>query len=248
MSGLFWVPAGCWAQNQLAPQPAATALGELAEISVGQFAVTYANGELTIKAQNAPLGEVLRAVCKQIGAELDAQTDAREPVLGVLGPGPAREVLTSLLSDAHLNYVIKRAADNPNVIAGITIFPQPKDIPAKRQVAEQEAVQPEGDSATPAPVSVKESMNQMMELLQAARSELASGASSDTQGGNEDTGGDGQVDMAAVLQLIEQQLKAVGNPSGETQMQASAAPPDSQPAVSGSPPASRRLHRHRVRH
>jgi hypothetical protein len=226
---------------------------EFSQIPQGQAAVTYENGQLTIKAKNAPLSEVLRAVCKQIGAGLDAQTDAREPVLGVLGPGPAREVLTSLLSDAHLNYVIKRAADDPNVIAGITIFPQPKDNPAKRQVAEQEAAQPEGDSATPAPVSLKESMNQMLELLQAARSELASAASSDTQDGNEDNrgvdpGGDGQVDMAAFLQQIEQQLKAVGNPSGETQMQASAAAPDSQTAVSEPPPATRRLHRHRVRH
>src|SRR6266566_3447866 len=64
----------------------------LAELSSGQVVVTYENAELTIKSHSAPLIEVLHAVCSQIGAELDAPSVADETVLGIIGPGPTREV------------------------------------------------------------------------------------------------------------------------------------------------------------
>jgi hypothetical protein len=100
-------------------------------------------------------------------------------------------------------------------------------------------------------------VSQMVELLEAARTELASGAAFDTQGGNENDGGvdpaiGAQVDMAAALQLIEEQLKAAGSveikPTAEAQTQASAAAPNTLADVSGSPLVPRRSHRHRGRH
>jgi hypothetical protein len=259
VAGVLWLPAGSWAQERTVQEQATTSAPvELAQIAPGQVVVTYLNGQLTIMAQNAPLGQVLRAACQQIGAELDAQAEARDPVLGVIGPGPAKEVLVSLLSDAHVNYVIKRAAEDPNVIAGIAVFPQPKDTSTRHPLAQELAGQPEGDSAGTAPVTEKVSVSQMVELLEAARTELASGGAFDTQGGNENDGGvdpasGAQVDMAAVLQLMEEQLKAAGSleakPTSEAQTHASAAAPDSPQAdASGGPVVARRSNRHRRRH
>jgi hypothetical protein len=255
VAGLLANSAGSWAQTQ----PAATAPVEFSQIPQRQAVVTYENDQLTIKAKNAPLSEVLRAVCKQIGAELDAQTDAREPVLGILGPGPVKDVLVSLLSDAHLNYVIKRAADNPNVIVSINISPETST--SKRHVAQQEAANPQDESATTASGDEKPGMNQMMELLDVARKQIAEGGI--VLEGQEQDGGDGDADSAnrsqtmeaaAILELIQTQLNemaAAGSmPAAQTQTQtqASAAPPDiSRASASGSPQAPRRSHRHRRR-
>jgi len=65
-------------QKSQAQSPVATAvpdaeLAALAEVPSGQVIVTYENAELTIKSRSATLSEVLRAVCGQIGADLDAR-------------------------------------------------------------------------------------------------------------------------------------------------------------------------------
>src|SRR4029077_19127542 len=97
--------------------------GTLAEMSPGQLIVSYENGELTIKARNAPLLEVVRRVCKQVGADIDAPVGASEPIFVDLGPGPARAVLTSLLSGSRFNYALQASEQDPNVLARIILDP-----------------------------------------------------------------------------------------------------------------------------
>src|ERR1700757_2501079 len=88
-----------WGQESQVQGQAGVATGAptlpaaLAQVPAGKSEVTFANGQLTIKAHNAPLIEVVRAVCTQIGAELDAKVEPRAAVLGIMGPGPAKEVL-----------------------------------------------------------------------------------------------------------------------------------------------------------
>jgi len=65
--------------------------------------VTYQGGQLTIQAQNSTLGDILRAVHAKTGASVDIPSNATERVVGRLGPGPAREVLASLLNGSHFN-------------------------------------------------------------------------------------------------------------------------------------------------
>ena len=67
--------------------------------------VSYQNGQLTIVAPNSTLADILRAVRKQTGAEIDIP-EARERVVTRLGPGPARAVLAELLNGSRFNYVL----------------------------------------------------------------------------------------------------------------------------------------------
>jgi hypothetical protein len=67
--------------------------------------VSYQDSQLTIVAPNSTLGDILRAVRKQTGADIDIPT-APERVVTHLGPGPAREVLAELLNGSRFNYVL----------------------------------------------------------------------------------------------------------------------------------------------
>jgi len=67
--------------------------------------VTFENNQLTIVAPNSTLGDVLKAVRKQTGAEIEVPA-APERVVTHLGPGPAREVLADLLNGSRFNYVL----------------------------------------------------------------------------------------------------------------------------------------------
>lgn len=67
--------------------------------------VSYQNNELTIVAPNSTLADILRAVRKQTGAEIDVPS-APERVVTRLGPGPARDVVAELLNGSRFNYVL----------------------------------------------------------------------------------------------------------------------------------------------
>ena len=67
--------------------------------------VSYHDSQLTIVAPNSTLGDILRAVRKQTGAEIEIPP-ATERVVTHLGPGPAREVISQLLNGSRFNYVL----------------------------------------------------------------------------------------------------------------------------------------------
>ncbi len=75
--------------------------------------VQFHQGWLTIRASNSTLGDILRAVRKETGASVDLPGNATERVVGQFGPGPARDVLASLLNGSHFNYVLLGSAENP---------------------------------------------------------------------------------------------------------------------------------------
>ena len=101
---------------QLAPLPAGPT-GPVQQIPLDSIApvppqVSYQNAQLTIVAQNSTLGDILRAVRKQTGAEIEIPA-APERVVTHLGPGPARDVVAELLNGSRFNYVLLgSAADN----------------------------------------------------------------------------------------------------------------------------------------
>ena len=67
--------------------------------------VSYENDQLTINAPNSTLADILRAVRKQTGAEIEVPS-APERVVTRLGPGPARDVVAQLLNGSRFNYVL----------------------------------------------------------------------------------------------------------------------------------------------
>jgi hypothetical protein len=86
--------------------------------------VKYAGGELTIVAHNSTLGDVLKAVRQQTGAELDIPPNASERVVADLGPGPARDVIAQLLNGTHFNYVMVGSATDPTAVQSIVLTPR----------------------------------------------------------------------------------------------------------------------------
>jgi hypothetical protein len=74
--------------------------------------VQFQQGQLTISASNSTLGDILRAVHKETGASIDVPGNATERVVGQFGPGPARDVLASLLNGSHFNYVLLGSSEN----------------------------------------------------------------------------------------------------------------------------------------
>jgi len=104
--------------------------------------VTYEDGQLTIVAENSLLADVLSAVHKVMGADVDLPAGASsERVWIKVGPGPARKVLGALLSGTDLDYVIQGSATDADGIRsvlltmhgkGATSSPQPTIDPSER--------------------------------------------------------------------------------------------------------------------
>ena len=86
--------------------------------------VTYESGQLSIVAHNCTLADVLRAVKKQLGADLDVPPNATERVVADLGPGKPRDVITDLLNGTHFNYVIVGSASDPSAVQSLALTPK----------------------------------------------------------------------------------------------------------------------------
>jgi hypothetical protein len=67
--------------------------------------VTFQDNQLTIVAPNSTLADILRAVRKQTGADIDVPA-APERVVTHLGPGPARDIVAELLNGSRFNYIL----------------------------------------------------------------------------------------------------------------------------------------------
>jgi hypothetical protein len=135
------------AQNSAATSPVASP-----QLSSGSPKVSYINGQLTILAQDASLGEVLRAVSVKTGAVIEFPSDrAQEHLFANAGPGPVREVLSAVLNGSHFNYVMLASPTNPNVLQRmiLTTDIEPTSQPIEQPV-QAAAVQPQAPAASQA--------------------------------------------------------------------------------------------------
>jgi hypothetical protein len=112
------------AAPQLPPLPSGPT-GPVPQIPLDSIApvmptVSYDKGELTIVAPNSTLGDILRAVRKQTGADIDVP-DAKERVVTHLGPGPAREVIAELLNGSRFNYVLLGSPEDTNALSRVVL-------------------------------------------------------------------------------------------------------------------------------
>jgi hypothetical protein len=92
--------------------------------------VTFQNNQLTIVAPNSTLADILRAVRKQTGAEIDIPP-APERVVTHLGPGPARAVVAELLNGSRFNYVLLGSPSDDSMLTRVVLVAKsgPDNIP-----------------------------------------------------------------------------------------------------------------------
>ncbi|MFZ0733273.1 MAG: hypothetical protein WAM79_13170 [Candidatus Sulfotelmatobacter sp.] len=111
--------------------------------------VTYENNQLTIVARNSTLSDILRAVRKETGAQIDVPV-APERVVTTLGPGPARDVLSDLLNGSRFNYVLLGAPGNETVLTRVVLVPK-SNVGAAEPAAAQQQAAVQGAPAAPPP-------------------------------------------------------------------------------------------------
>jgi hypothetical protein len=161
--------------------------------------VSFVGEQLTVNAPNSTLGDILREVRKQTGASIDIPGNATERVMGIFGPGPARDVLTSILNGSHFNYVLLGSATNPSGLDRVVLLSKPAAEPVN-QVANAQ-VQNAPPQAPPGGVQAGEAM----------------------EFGNDQQPGDNQQDSADIFGNAEEQPDQ--NPQAEDQQQGTQANP-----------------------
>lgn len=110
-------------QAQLPPRP----VGPLPQVPMDQLPavpprVSYQQGLLTIVAQNSTLADILLEVRKLTGASIDIPPNATERVVTRLGPGPARDVLATLLNGTGFNYVMVGSPSDPAALSALVLM------------------------------------------------------------------------------------------------------------------------------
>jgi hypothetical protein len=110
---------------QLPPPLPSGPLGPVPQIPLDSIApvppqVSFQNGQLSIVAPNSTLGDILRAVRKQTGAEIEIPA-ANDRVVTHLGPGPVRDVMAELLNGSRFNYVLLGSAENASLLTRVVL-------------------------------------------------------------------------------------------------------------------------------
>ena len=123
--------------------------------------ISYVDGQLTIRALNLTVGEVLTKVSSLTGMKLDvppAASRERMPFVD-LGPGPAREVLATLLGGSSFDYLIQSSDTDPDNIQSVILMSRdakgsnaPDTVrPPRGPYARGAAAQPVAMEESPAP-------------------------------------------------------------------------------------------------
>lgn len=110
--------------------PAQTAIASPASQKTPAAApkISYVDGQLSIKLNDSTLAEVLTQVAALTGVQIDvpAGASAERITFVELGPGPARQVLASLLSESTFDYVIQSSAIDPEKMQSVLLMPREK--------------------------------------------------------------------------------------------------------------------------
>jgi hypothetical protein len=90
--------------------------------------ISYVDGLLKIDALNATLADVLAKVAALTGVKIDLPEGATSEPMPVvdLGPGPAREILASLLRDSNFDYLILASDQDPEKIQSVVLMTRDK--------------------------------------------------------------------------------------------------------------------------
>ena len=144
-------PAAAVVAQPAAPAPPLTP----AQMPATPPNVAYNGGQLTITAPNSTLGDILREVHKQTGATIDVPGNATERVMGTFGPGPARDVLASLLNGSHFNYVLLGSEANPNSLDRVMLLSKPAGDAGNQPVNTAQAQNPQAPAGGAQPETME---------------------------------------------------------------------------------------------
>lgn len=105
-------------------QPAATqSVQEAPQTPSSPPQVTCKGNQLSIAAKGSTLASILNAVHACTGAKIDVPESAgMSRFFDTLGPGPVREVLTTLLDATDFNYVIGSSDSDPDKVETILLI------------------------------------------------------------------------------------------------------------------------------
>ena len=88
--------------------------------------VSYQNGQLTIQSDNSTLAQILRSVQAKTGGSFEIPGSANnDRVVAQLGPGPARDVLNSLLNGSKYDYIILGISGKPGAVQKVILTQRP---------------------------------------------------------------------------------------------------------------------------
>lgn len=112
--------------------------------------VTFVRGNLTILANKATLSEVLYEVQRKTGADIAIPAGSeREQVSANFGPGPARDILASLLNGSNFNFIMIAEDNDPSKLRSVLL--SPKGAPMVQPQAVSPAPNPPNASVPPNP-------------------------------------------------------------------------------------------------
>jgi hypothetical protein len=112
------------AQQEQVPQQAPSP-GSPEQVQAKPLQVTYEAGQLTIIAENSKLSDILASLRACTGADVDLPASASgERMWARIGPGPARKVLATLLSQTKLDYIIQASDTDPDGIQNVLLTPR----------------------------------------------------------------------------------------------------------------------------
>jgi hypothetical protein len=87
--------------------------------------VSYADGNLTISAQNTRLEDVIEAIRARTGISVEFPPQGMgNRVFDHVGPSPLREALMELLYGSGFNYIIKTSSRNPQIVTTLILSAQ----------------------------------------------------------------------------------------------------------------------------
>lgn len=99
-------------------------------VPVNGVSVEFADGVLTIHANNATLSEVLFQIEKKTGAEIAIPSGTeQDKVAADFGPGTPSEVLAQLLNGSGLNFVVVGSEANPKILRSVLLSRKAPDMP-----------------------------------------------------------------------------------------------------------------------
>lgn len=89
--------------------------------------VVWDGKQLSISCENSTLADILTAVRARTGAAIDIPPSAAAQRIATnLGPAPARQVLTSLLSSSDFDYIIQASEKNKDWLGSVVLTPRGK--------------------------------------------------------------------------------------------------------------------------
>jgi len=92
--------------------------------------VSYADGNLTVNAQNTRLGDVIEAIRARTGIAVEFPPQGMgDRVFDHVGPSPLREALMELLYGSGFNYIIKTSSADPRIVTGLILSAQRHGAP-----------------------------------------------------------------------------------------------------------------------